>query len=80
MSQNSYDAKHRNPQVRAQSVRVLETLAERYPNLRLGQILMNATAGRDLFNIEDDELALALNQLWITYTQFEAAGIDRRKV
>jgi hypothetical protein len=35
---------------------------------------------RDLFNIEDDGLGVALNHLFVTYTQFEAAGLDRRKV
>jgi hypothetical protein len=77
---NAYDLKHRSPEVRAQTIRALETLIERYPNLRLGQLIANAIAGRDLFNIEDDELGYALNQLFVTYTQFEAAGIDRRKI
>jgi hypothetical protein len=67
------------PDVRAQTIRTLETLAERYPNLRLGQIIANAIDGRDLFNIEDDQLDLALNHLFVTFTQFEAAGIMRRK-
>jgi hypothetical protein len=70
-----YDLKHRSPQVRAQTLRTLETLIERYPNLRLGQLISNAISGRDLFNIEDDELGLALNHLFCTYTQFEAAKI-----
>jgi hypothetical protein len=77
---NAYDLKHRSPQVRAQTLRILETLIERYPNLRLGQIIDNAIVGRDLFNIEDDELGLALNQLFVTYTQFEAAGIKKEKL
>ena len=76
---NAYDLKHRSPQVRAQTIRNLEMLIERYPNLRLGQIIANAISGRDLFNIEDDELGAALNQLFITLTQFEAAGIQERK-
>lgn len=75
MSQNAYDLKHRSPQVRAQVIRNLELLIERYPNLRLGQILSNATMGHDLFNIEDDALGVALNQLFVSYTQFESAGI-----
>jgi hypothetical protein len=79
-SARAYNLQHRSPAVRAQTIRTLETLIERYPNLRLGQLISNAIAGRDLFNIEDDELGLALNQLFVTYTQFEAAGIDRRKV
>jgi hypothetical protein len=77
---NDYDLKHRSPQVRAQTLRTLQTLIERYPNLRLGQLIANAIAGRDLCNIEDDELGLALNHLFVTYTQFEAAGIDRKKI
>jgi hypothetical protein len=77
---NSFDLKHRSPEVKAQTIRLLETLVERYPNLRLGQVISNAIDGRDLFNIEDDELGLALNHLFVTYTQFEAAGIDRRKI
>jgi len=75
-----YQRLHRSPEVRAQTIRCLETLSERYPNQRLGQLIANAISGRDLFNIEDDELGTALNHLFVTYTQFEAAGIDRRKV
>lgn len=77
---NDYDLKHRSPQVRAQVLRNLEMLIERYPNLRLGQIIENATMGHDLFNIEDDELGRCLNQLFISYTQFESAGIPRKKL
>lgn len=72
--------KHRTPEIRAQTLRILETLIERYPNQRLGQLISNAISGRDLFNIEDDELGLALNHLFVTYTQFEAAGIERKKL
>jgi hypothetical protein len=72
---NAYDLKHRSPQVRLQTLRTLETLIERYPNLRLGQLISNAISGQDLFTIEDDELGLALNHLLITYTHFEAARI-----
>jgi len=70
----------RDPAVRAQAIRNLETLIERYPNLRLGQIVSDAIAGRDLYYIEDDELGYALNHLFVTLTQFEAAGIDRNKI
>ena len=69
-----------NPAVRAQVLRNLELLIERYPNLRLGQILSNAVDGRDLFYISDADLGGALNQLFVTYTQFEAAGIERKKL
>lgn len=74
---SSYDLNHRSPQVRAQTLRTLATLAERYPNLRLGQIIENAIAGRDLFNLEDDQLGIALNHLFVEYTQLEAAGLVR---
>lgn len=65
--------------VRAQTLRTLSTLAERYPNLRLGQILSNAIIGRNLFDLEDVDLGLALNYLFVQYTQLEAAGIVRRE-
>jgi hypothetical protein len=73
-----YDLKHRSPAVRAQTLRTLTTLAERYPNLRLGQILSNATLNHDLFTMEDDQLGLALNHLFVQYTQLEAAGLMRK--
>ena len=73
------DLKRHSPQVRAQTLRTLGALVERYPNLRLGQLIDNAIAGRDLYSIEDDELGLALNHLFITYTQFEAAGIVKKE-
>jgi hypothetical protein len=60
--------------LRKNTVETLMLLVERYPNLRIGQILANAL-DRDLFYVEDGELALGLNQLFVTYTQFEAAGI-----
>lgn len=72
---SEYDAQHRSPRVRAQTVQTLAMLSERYPNLRLGQLISNAIAGHDLFNIEDDALGVALNHLFVTYTQFEKAGI-----
>lgn len=77
---NDFDLKHKSPEVRAQTLRTLETLIERYPQLRLGQLIANAVAGKDLFMIEDDELGYALNILFVTYTQFEAAGIIGRKL
>lgn len=66
------------PELRAQTLRTLAMFSERYPNLRLGQMLSNALDGKDLFYVEDDELGVALNHLFVTYTQFEAAGIMRR--
>lgn len=66
------------PQVRAQTLRAFETLAERYPNMRLGQILDNAIAGRDLFYLGDDQLGYALNHLAVELTQLEAAGLTEK--
>jgi hypothetical protein len=77
---NDFDLKHKSPEVRAQTLRTLETLIERYPNQRLGQLIADAIAGYDLFSIEDDVLGYALNSLFITYAQFEAAGIIGRKL
>lgn len=63
-------------QLRKNTLETLGLLAERYPNLRLGQIMGNALpAASDLYYVPDVELARALNQLFVTYTQFEAAGI-----
>jgi hypothetical protein len=76
---NSNVMQRRTPQIRAQALRNLEMLIERYPNLRVGQILSNAIDGRDLFNLEDDDLGYHLNHLFVTYTQLEAAGIGPRK-
>jgi hypothetical protein len=77
---NDFDLKHKSPEVRAQTLRTLETLIERYPNQRLGQLIADAIAGYDLYSIEDDVLGYALNSLFITYAQFEAAGIIERKL
>lgn len=60
--------------LRKNTVETLGLLVERYPNLRIGQILDNGIVG-DLQSIPDVELARSLNQLFVTYTQFEAAGI-----
>jgi hypothetical protein len=59
--------------LRKNTVETLGLLAERFPNLRLGQIIGNAVS--DPYYVSDVELARGLNQLFITYTQFEAAGI-----
>jgi len=47
--------------------------------LRLGQIISNAVSG-EMYTIEDDALLRALDQLLITYTQFEAAGIRKEQL
>jgi hypothetical protein len=63
--------------LRKATIETLSLLVERYPNLRIGQIIANSNAGAnpDLYYIADEELARGLNQLFVTYTQFEAAGI-----
>lgn len=61
--------------LRKNIVETLGLLSERYPNLRIGQILGNAVGPLDLYYTDDEALARALNQLFVTYTQFEAAGI-----
>ena len=63
--------------LRKTTVETLALLVERYPNLRIGQIIGNSITGSvpDLYYLSDVELARGLNQLFVTYTQFEAAGI-----
>jgi hypothetical protein len=60
--------------LRKNTMETLGLLVERYPNLTIGQILAGALVG-DVDDVSDVELARGLNQLFITYTQFEAAGI-----
>ena len=60
--------------LRKQTIETLAILVDRYPNLRIGQIIAGALVG-DVDDVTDVELARGLNQLFITYTQFEAAGI-----
>jgi hypothetical protein len=60
--------------LRRQTVETLGLLVERYPNLRIGQIIAQSMVG-DPDDLSDVELARGLNQLFVTYTQFEAAGI-----
>jgi hypothetical protein len=63
-------------QLRKNTLEMLALLVERYPNLRIGQLLSNAAGGDvPLFYISDEELARGMNQLFVTYTQFQAAGI-----
>ena len=61
-------------EIRAQAIRLLEQLAEQYPNQRLGQLLINAGTG-DLFYLTDADLVRCLQQLQISYSQFKAAGV-----
>lgn len=60
-------------ELRKNTIEVLALLVERYPNLRIGQIIENAVGG--LYPLTDEDFARGLNQLFVTYTQFEAAGI-----
>jgi hypothetical protein len=62
--------------LRKNTMETLALLVERYPNLTIGQILGNAVgASEGLYHATDEDLARGLNQLFVTYTQFEAAGI-----
>ena len=60
--------------LRKNTVETLALLVERYPNLPIGRIIAGALVG-DVDDVSDVELARGLNQLFVTYTQFEAAGI-----
>jgi hypothetical protein len=60
--------------LRKTTIETLGLLVERYPNLPIGRILAGALVG-DVEDVSDVELARGLNQLFVTYTQFEAAGI-----
>jgi hypothetical protein len=62
--------------LRKATVETLGLLVERYPNLRIGQIVGHALGdAHDLAYLPDIELARQLNQLFVAYTQFEAAKI-----
>jgi hypothetical protein len=65
-----------NSALRKTTLETLALLADRYPQLRLGQIIGNSLGdAHDLYYLSDVDLARGLNQLFVTYTQFEAAGI-----
>jgi hypothetical protein len=69
-----------NLALRKTIAQTIDLLADRYPNVRIGQIIGDAlsASGRSMFDASytsDVDLARGLNQLFITYTQFEAAGI-----
>jgi hypothetical protein len=59
--------------LRKATIETLSLLVERYPNLPVCAILSNATGFTCLAS--DEELARGLNQLFISFTQLEAAGI-----
>jgi hypothetical protein len=61
--------------LRKHTIETLALLVDRYPNLRIGQIIHNAAGGLDLYSTPDAELARGINQLFVSYTQLEAAGI-----
>ena len=61
--------------LRKNAVETLALLVDRYPNLPIGRIMAEASQNFDAYITTDEELARGLNQLFITYTQFEAAGI-----
>ena len=63
------------PSLRKNTLETLALLADRYPNLPIGRIMAEASQNFDPYITTDVELARGLNQLFITYTQFEAAGI-----
>ena len=66
-----------NPALRKQVVEKLALLVERFPNLCIGQIIGNAlgVGDYDLYFTSDAHFLRSLNQLHITYTQFQAAGV-----
>ena len=43
-------------------IRKLEEVWREHPDLRLGQLLIDCAGGKDLFNLEDDELMEALER------------------
>jgi hypothetical protein len=61
--------------LRKNTLETLGLLVERYPNIPVGRIIGDASQNFDTYITTDVELARGLNQLFITYTQFEAAGI-----
>jgi hypothetical protein len=61
--------------LRKTAVETLGLLVERYPNIPMGRIMAEASQNFDPYITTDVELARGLNQLFVTYTQFEAAGI-----
>jgi hypothetical protein len=64
-----------NLALRKNTLETLVLLVERYPNITIGRIIGDASQNFDTYITTDAELARGLNQLFITYIQFEAAGI-----
>jgi hypothetical protein len=63
--------------LRKNTLETLGLLVERYPNLSIAEIIDNAAvySATPLHYLTDEKLARGLNQLFVSYTQFEAAGI-----
>ena len=61
--------------LRKSTVETLALLVERYPNLSVGQIIGHAVMPDSLIHVSDVEFARLMNQLFVSFTQFEAAGI-----
>jgi hypothetical protein len=61
--------------LRKTTVEILGLMVERFPNLPIGLILAEASQNFDPYVTTDIELARGLNQLFVSYTQLEAAGI-----
>jgi hypothetical protein len=64
-----------SPALRKNTIETLALLVERYPNLPIGLIVAEASQNFDPYITTDVELARGLNQLFVSYTQLEAAGI-----
>lgn len=52
----------RKPEHLERFIRRLKAIKTQYPMLRIGQIILNAVHERDLFNIEDDDLAFLMER------------------
>ncbi len=61
--------------LRKNTVETLALLVERYPNLPIGRIVAEASQNFDPYISTDEELARGLNQLFVRFTQFKAAGV-----
>jgi hypothetical protein len=67
-----------SPVFRKDTIETLGLLVDRYPNIPIGHIIDNALSqvgNAEVWEVSDEKLARGLNQLFVTYTQFEAAGI-----
>jgi hypothetical protein len=65
--------------LRKTAVETLGLLVERYPNIPMGRIMAEASQNFDPYITTDVELARGLNQLFVTYTQFEGRGDQAMK-